>query len=165
MKSKLSLLVNICLCFLLSCVYISAQTVDEGFQPHSGQAGKDVVWVPTSYDLVETMLDLAEITSEDYLIDLGSGDGRTVIAAAKRGIRALGIEYNPLMVALSIKNAETEGVSEKAAFIKQDMFETDFSDATVITMFLLTSINLKLRPTLLDLKPWTRIVSNTFNND
>ncbi len=152
----------LCLCLIISCVFISAQSADEGFQPQSGQAGKDVVWVPTSHDLVEKMLDLAEITPDDYLIDLGSGDGRTVIAAAKRGIRALGIEYNPQMVELSKQRAEAEGVSDKAKFIEQDMFETDFSDATVITMFLLTSLNLKLRPILLELKPGTRIVSNTF---
>jgi len=132
------------------------------YEPEVGQAGKDVVWVPTSDALVEKMLDLAEVTAKDYLIDLGSGDGRTVIAAAKRGARAHGIEYNPDMVALSQKNAEAAGVSDRATFEKADLFEADFSKATVITMFLLPSINMKLRPTLLELKPGTRIVSNTF---
>ena len=132
------------------------------FQPEVGQAGKDVVWVPTSDALVEKMLDLAKVTAKDYVIDLGSGDGRTVIAAAKRGARAHGIEYNPDMVALSKKNAEAAGVSGRATFEKADLFETDFSKATVISMFLLPSINMKLRPTLLKLKPGTRIVSNTF---
>ena len=132
------------------------------YEPEVGQAGKDVVWVPTSDALVEKMLDLAEVTAKDHVIDLGSGDGRTVIAAAKRGARAHGIEYNPDMVALSKKNAEAAGVSARATFEKADLFETDLSKASVITMFLLPSINMKLRPTLLTLKPGTRIVSNTF---
>ena len=108
------------------------------------------------------MLDMAKVTASDYVIDLGSGDGRTVITAAKRGARALGIEYNPSMVELSRRNAEKEGVSERATFAKADLFESDFSKATVITMFLLPDINLKLRPKILGLKPGTRIVSNTF---
>lgn len=132
------------------------------YQPEVGQAGKDVVWVPTSEALVEKMLDMAKVTAKDYVIDLGSGDGRTVIAAAKRGARAHGIEYNPEMVALSRKNAEAAGVGARATFEKADLFETDLTKATVITMFLLPSINMKLRPTLLTLKPGTRIVSNTF---
>jgi precorrin-6B methylase 2 len=120
------------------------------------------VWVPTSQALVEKMLDLAKVTPKDYVIDLGSGDGRTVITAAKRGARAMGIEYDPQMVELSKRNAQQAGVSDKATFAKADLFETDFSQATVVTMFLLPSINLKLRPKILDLKPGTRIVSNTF---
>ncbi len=132
------------------------------FEPTVGQQGKDVVWVPTSQALVEKMLDLAKVTPKDYVIDLGSGDGRTVITAAKRGARAMGIEYDPQMVELSKRNAQQAGVSDKATFTKADLFETDFSQATVVTMFLLPSINLKLRPKILDLKPGTRIVSNTF---
>jgi SAM-dependent methyltransferase len=132
------------------------------YHPEVGQEGKDVVWVPTPQALVEKMLELARITPEDILIDLGSGDGRTVITAAKRGIKALGIEYNPEMVKLSRHNAEIEGVSDKAQFTEADLFEFDFSKATVITMFLLPDINIRLRPTILDLKPGTRIVSNTF---
>jgi hypothetical protein len=135
------------------------------FEPKVGQAGKDVVWVPTSQLLVDKMLDLAGVTSQDYVMDLGSGDGRTVITAAKRGARALGIEYNPEMVELSRRNAITAGVGDRAAFVKADLFESDFSQATVITMFLLPQINLKLRPKILDLKPGTRIVSNTFTMD
>jgi SAM-dependent methyltransferase len=135
---------------------------DAQYEPEVGQHGKDVVWVPTSQSLVDKMLDLGRVTARDYVIDLGSGDGRTVITAAKRGARALGIEYNPDMVALSERNAAKEGVSEKAKFMKADLFETDFSQATVITMFLLPDINLKLRPKILDLKPGTRIVSNSF---
>lgn len=132
------------------------------YEPEVGQAGKDVVWVPTPDALVEKMLDMAEVTAQDYVIDLGSGDGRTVIAAARRGATALGIEYNPDMVELSKRNAREAGVAGKATFMKADLFETDFSKAQVITMFLLPAINLKLRPTLLELKPGTRIVSNSF---
>jgi hypothetical protein len=133
------------------------------YQPEVGQAGKDVVWVPTPQALVDRMLDMAKVTPKDYVIDLGSGDGRTVITAAKRGSKALGIEYNPDMVELSKRNAAQEGVSDKASFMKADLFETDFSQAQVITMFLLPSINLKLRPKILDMKPGTRIVSNSFD--
>jgi SAM-dependent methyltransferase len=108
------------------------------------------------------MLSIAKVTPDDFVIDLGSGDGRTVITAAKRGAHAIGIEYNPDMVALSRRNAEEEGVSSRAQFIEADLYEYDFSKATIITMFLLPEINLKLRPKLLELKPGTRIVSNTF---
>lgn len=133
------------------------------FAPQSGQAGKDVVWVPTPQALVDRMLDMAKITKEDYLIDLGAGDGRTVITAAKRGTRAHGIEYNPDMVKLAQFNAKQEGVTENASFAQADIFASDFSKATVITLFLLPQLNVKLRPTLLDMKPGTRIVSNSFN--
>ena len=132
------------------------------YEPEVGQAGKDVVWVPTPQALVDTMLDMAKVTPNDYVIDLGSGDGRTVITAARRGATALGIEYNPEMVELSKRNAAEAGVADKATFVKADLFEADLSKAQVITMFLLPSINLKLRPKLLDLKPGTRIVSNSF---
>ena len=136
-----------------------------GYEPTSGQAGKDVVWVPTPQVLVDKMLDMAKVTPADFVIDLGSGDGRTVITAAKRGARAMGIEYNPDMVELSKRNAAKEGVPGKATFMKADLFQTDFSKATVITMFLLPDINLKLRPKILALKPGTRIVSNSFTMD
>ena len=135
------------------------------YEPQSGQAGKDVVWVPTPQVVVDKMLDMAKVTKEDFVMDLGSGDGRTVITAAKRGARALGIEYNPDMVELSRRNAEKEGVAAKATFVKADLFETDFSRASVITMFLLPAINLKLRPQILNLKPGTGIVSNSFTMD
>jgi precorrin-6B methylase 2 len=139
-----------------------AQKAPAAYEPSVGQEGKDVVWVPTPQALVDKMLDMAKVTAADYVMDLGSGDGRTVITAAKRGARAFGIEYNPDMVELSKRNAEKEGVTGKATFVKADLFETDLSKATVITMFLLPDINLKLRPKILDLKPGTRIVSNTF---
>ncbi len=134
----------------------------QAFQPHVGQGGKDVVWVPTPDGLVGKMLEMAKVTPDDFVIDLGSGDGRTVIAAAKRGARALGVEYNPDMVELSRQNAEKAGVADRVEFVKADLFETDLSKATVVTLFLLPDINLKLRPKLLDLAPGTRIVSNTF---
>jgi precorrin-6B methylase 2 len=142
--------------------FAPAPAAEGEFQPQVGQEGKDVVWVPTPQALVDKMLDMAKVTPKDYVIDLGSGDGRTVITAAKRGARALGIEYNPEMVELSKRNAAKEGVSDKATFMKADLFESDFSQATVITMFLLPEINLKLRPKILDMKPGTRVVSNSF---
>jgi len=139
----------------------SGNALPQKFEPQVGQAGKDVVWVPTPQALVEKMLDLAKVTPQDFLMDLGSGDGRTVITAAKRGLRAQGVEYNPDMVELSKRNATAAGVADKATFVKADLFETDFSKAQVITMFLLPSINLRLRPTILNMKPGTRIVSNS----
>jgi len=142
-----------------------AQTGTKPFEPQVGQAGKDVVWVPTPQALVDKMLDMAKVTPQDFVMDLGSGDGRTVITAAKRGARAMGIEYNPDMVALSQRNAKEAGVTDKATFVKADLFETDFSKAQVVTMFLLPSINLRLRPKILDMKPGTRIVANTFTMD
>jgi precorrin-6B methylase 2 len=132
------------------------------YEPEVGQEGKDVVWVPTPQVLVEKMLDMAKVTPQDVVMDLGSGDGRTVIAAAKRGATAIGVEYNPDMVALARKNAAAAGVGGKATFVEGDLFETDFSKASVITMFLLPSINMTLRPQLLELKPGTRIVTNSF---
>jgi precorrin-6B methylase 2 len=132
------------------------------FEPRVGQPGKDVVWVPTPQELVEKMLDLAQVTKQDFLMDLGSGDGRTVITAAKRGLRAQGVEYNPDMVSLAQKNAAAAGVTDRAQFVQADLFATDFSKAQVITMFLLPSINMKLRPTILNMRPGTRVVSNTF---
>jgi SAM-dependent methyltransferase len=139
----------------------TAQT-KKPFEPVVSQPGKDVVWVPTPQTLVEKMLDMAKVTPQDIVMDLGSGDGRTVITAAKRGARAFGIEYNPDMVELSQRNAAAAGVSDRATFVKADLFETDLSKASVITLFLLPSINMKLRPKILDLKPGTRIVSNSF---
>jgi precorrin-6B methylase 2 len=135
---------------------------EEAFEPTVGQEGKDVVWVPTSQALVDRMLEMAKLTAKDIHFDLGSGDGRTVITAAKRGADATGVEYNPDMVALSRRNAQKEGVGDKAKFIQGDIFETDFSKATVITLFLLPELNVKLRPKILDMKPGTRVVSNSF---
>jgi SAM-dependent methyltransferase len=136
------------------------------YTPSVGQEGKDVIWVPTPQSLVERMLTMAQVKPTDYVIDLGSGDGRTVITAAKKfGATALGIEYNPDMVELAKRAAEKEGVAGKAQFMKADIFQTDFSKATVLTMYLLPSLNVKLRPTILNLKPGTRIVSHAFTMD
>jgi SAM-dependent methyltransferase len=150
---------------LMAVGTVGAALAQQAFEPRVGQAGKDVVWVPTAQTLVDKMLDMAKVTADDYVVDLGSGDGRTVITAAKRGAKAHGIEYNPDMVELSKSNAEKEGVAGKATFVKADIFESDFSNATVLTLFLLTKLNLKLRPTILKMKPGTRVVSNTFNMD
>src|SRR5215217_4030128 len=106
------------------------------FEPTAGQPGKDVVWVPTPQPVVEKMMDLAEVTPRDFVIDLGSGDGRNVIAAARRGARALGIEYNPDLVELSRRLAKEAGVSDRATFVQGDMYEADISDATVLALFL-----------------------------
>jgi precorrin-6B methylase 2 len=151
------------LSLVASGAFAQAQPATKPFEPQVGQAGKDVVWVPTPQTLVDRMLDMAKLTPQDIHMDLGSGDGRTVITAAKRGATATGIEYNPNMVELSKKNAAAAGVpAGKATFMNADLFETDLSKATVITMFLLPQINMKLRPKILDLKPGTRVVSNTF---
>lgn len=135
----------------------------DGYEPQVGQAGKDVIWVPTAQTLVDRMLDMAKLTPQDRLVDLGSGDGVTVITAAKRGATAHGIEYNPDMVKLAKSRAAQQGVSERATFEQADIFKTDFTNADVVTLFLLPELNLKLRPTLLDMKPGTRVVSNSFD--
>jgi len=141
---------------------LAQATTQKPFEPYSGQPGKDVVWVPTPQVLVDKMLDMAKVTPQDIHYDLGSGDGRTVISAAKRGATAFGIEFNPDMVNLSRKNATAAGVNGKATFIEGDIFKSDFSKATVITLFLLPDLNVRLRPTILDMKPGTRVVANTF---
>ena len=152
------------LSLVASTVSAQAPAVPVPFEPKVGQPGKDVVWVPTPDALVQRMLDLAKVTPADFLIDLGSGDGRTVIAAAKRGLRGHGIEFNPDMVRLAQAAARREGVAARATFEQADLFTKidELRKADVITMFLLSSINLRLRPALLDLEPGTRIVSNTF---
>lgn len=132
------------------------------FEPQVGQAGKDVVWVPTPDVLVEKMLDLAQVTAKDFVMDLGSGDGRNIIAAAKRGARALGVEFNPEMVELSKRNAERAGVGGRARFVEGDMYEADVSKADVLALFLLPSNLERLTQKFLDMRPGTRIVDNTF---
>jgi SAM-dependent methyltransferase len=133
-----------------------------GYEPIPGQPGKDVVWVPMPDSQVERMLDLAKVTARDFVIDLGSGDGRTVIAAARRGARAMGVEFNPDLVTLSRQRAREAGVADRVSFAQGDLFKEDLSRATVVTAFLLDDINIRLRPTLLSLKPGTRIATNTF---
>jgi len=153
----------IALCLLLITAGGLAQTGTDECRMPAGSAGKDVVWVPTPQATVDAMLDMAKVTPSDYVIDLGSGDGRTVITAAQRGATALGIEYDTERVAYAVCDAARKGVSAKATFMEADLFKTDFSKATVITMFLLPRINMELRPKILDMKPGTRIVSNSFD--
>ena len=131
--------------------------------PTLGQEGKDAPWVPTPQELVDTMLDMAEVTADDLVIDLGAGDGRVVISAAHRGARAIGVELDPSLVELATTNAAAAGVSALTEFVTADIFEFDLSAASVISMFLLPELTLRLRPTLFDLRPGTRIVSNTWD--
>jgi SAM-dependent methyltransferase len=147
-------------------VFAAAPAGAQEFKPQVGQYGKDVIWVPSPDDVVERMLVMAQTTPNDFVIDLGSGDGKIAIMAAKKfGARSLGIEYNPDMVKLSQKNAQAAGVNGKASFRQADIFATDFSQATIVTMYLLPSLNLKLRPQILAMKPGTRIVSHSFSMD
>ena len=148
---------------LLAGASAGAQTPQKPYEPEIGQGGKDVVWVPTPPALVEKMLDMAQVTADDLVMDLGSGDGRNIIAAARRGARAIGVEYNPDMVALSTRLADEAGVSGRATFIEGDMFTADISKATVMALFLLPANLEKLRDTFLALAPGTRLVMNTFD--
>jgi SAM-dependent methyltransferase len=151
------------LCLFLPLLAAAQSGSGEGFTPVPGQPGKDVVWVPTPYPLIEKMLDMAKVTARDYVIDLGSGDGRNVIMAAKRGARALGVEYNAEMVELSRRNAAKEGVTERAQFVQGDMFQADISQATVMALFLLPDNLRRLTPRFMSqLKPGTRLVMNGF---
>ncbi|MDO5625388.1 MAG: class I SAM-dependent methyltransferase [Pseudomonadota bacterium] len=142
-----------------------ARAQDKPFSPRMGQGGKDVIWVPTPDAMVDRMLVLAGVGPQDFLMDLGAGDGKIVIAAARAGTPALGIEYNPEMVAFARQRAQAAGVAERARFEQADIFEYDFTRATVITLYLLPRLNLRLRPRLLALKPGTRIVSHSFDMD
>ena len=123
-----------------------------------------VPYVPTPQDVVDKMLQMVRVTSNDYLIDLGSGDGRIVVSAAKKhGARGFGVDINPERVSEAQANAQKNGVTDKVAFYQRDLFQTELSQATVISMYLLPRVNLELRPKLLDLKPGTRIVSHDFS--
>ena len=134
------------------------------YKPYVGQQGKDVVWVPTPDEVVDRMLTMAQTKPDDFVIDLGAGDGKIAIAAAKKfGARSMGVEYNPDMVAFAQKNAQAAGVSGKAQIVHGDIFATDFTQATVLTMYLLPSLNMKLRPQILALRPGTRVVTHAFN--
>ena len=161
-KPRYSLATIFAVCLTLAAAPVFAQTKPKPYEPQSGQEGKDVVWVPTPQVTVDAMLNLAKVTAQDVVMDLGSGDGRTVITAAKRGATGIGVEFNPDMVELSKQRAQEAGVTNKVTFTKGDLFEADLTKASVITMFLLPRINLQLRPKILDLKPGTRIVSNSF---
>lgn len=151
-------------CFAaITALAFAAEEAPKPFVPVEGQAGKDVVWVPTPYALVEKMLDLAKVTEKDFVMDLGSGDGRNIIAAAKRGARGIGVEWNQEMVDLSRRTAEKEGVADKAQFAQGDMYEADISKATVLALFLLPENLERLKPKFLALKPGSRIVMNGFD--
>ena len=136
------------------------------YEPQVGQAGKDVIWVPTPDEVVDRMLRMAQVTPNDYVIDLGAGDGKIAIAAAKKfGARSLGIEYNPEMAKHAQGNVEKAGIANRAKVVQGDIFQSDFTQATVITMYLLPALNLKLRPQILNMKPGTRVVSHSFTMD
>jgi SAM-dependent methyltransferase len=141
---------------------ILAEQAKEPYKPTYGQAGRDAVWVPSPDSTVELMLDIAKITSNDFVIDLGSGDGRTVIAAARRGAKALGVEYNEKLVGLSRQLAQEAGVADKASFAQGDMYVADVSEASALVLFLLTQNLDKLVPNFMKMKPGSRIVVNTF---
>jgi len=147
---------------LAACVAAPAPQQDKSYEPIPGQPGKDVVWFPSPPATVETMLDLARVTPSDYVVDLGSGDGRNVIAAAKRGARALGVEYNPELVELSRRNARAAGVADRAQFVEGDMFVADISQASVLALFLIPENLRKLREKFAHMTPGARIVSNAF---
>jgi precorrin-6B methylase 2 len=165
MRSASARIAGLAVAAFLAAVSCALSAQEKPFTPQVGLPGKDVIWLPAELAMVNKMLDLAKLTPQDVVMDLGSGDGRTVIGAAKRGARGIGVEYNPDLVEHSRRNAQAEGVADKVTFERGDLFEADLSRATVITLFLLPSINLKLRPKLLELKPGTRIVSNTFTMD
>lgn len=145
---------------------INAQFGDDKYKPVRGQSGKDVVWIATANELVDNMLKIANVGPTDLVFDLGAGDGIIAIAAARDfGARAIGIEYNPQMAALAQRNAERAMVTDKVKIIQGDIFKEDFSEATVVTLYLMPELNVQLRPTLLKMKPGTRVVSNTFTMD
>lgn len=147
-----------------AALWSMVQAPPQPFQPQVGQPGKDVIWVPTPDALVRGMLTMADVGPEDRVVDLGSGDGKIPIAAARDfGATARGVEFNPDMVALSRRLAAAAGVADRATFIEGDIFETDISDATVVTLYLLPAVNLRLRPRLLALAPGTRIVSHDYD--
>jgi SAM-dependent methyltransferase len=164
----------LCIVCLAACLALivpsseakSRQDCERLYQPQSGQPGKDVVWVPTSDALVRRMLEMARTTPSDRVYDLGAGDGKIAIAAAKQfGATAVGVEYNPEMARLAQCFVEAEGVADKVRIVNGDIFATDFSSATVVTLYLLPELNLRLRPTLLKMAPGTRVVSHSFLMD
>jgi hypothetical protein len=150
-----------------ACIAAAPAHAQQKYEPHVGQAGKDVIWVPTPDEVVERMLAMAQVGPNDIHFDLGAGDGKIAIAAAKKfGARATGIEYNPEMAKYANENAQKAGVAGigagKALIRQADIFATDFSQATVITLYLLPALNMKLRPQILSMRPGTRIVSHSF---
>jgi hypothetical protein len=157
---------SICL-LVTSCLLVlsfSAVYAESDYTPMRGQSGKDVIWVPTAAELVEKMLSMAKVTPEDRVFDLGAGDGIIAITAAQKfNAMAVGIEYNPKMAEYARKRVREAGVQDKVRIITGDIFQEDFSTATVVTMYLLPHLNLKLRPTILMMKPGTRIVAHAFD--
>ena len=152
--------VSFAVCWLQACSVLQPET----YVPQRGQMGKDVMWLPTSDDLVLKMLDAAKVGPNDDLVDLGAGDGKIPIAAARQfGARAWGIEYNKDLAALAQRNAQRAGVAGRVRIVHGDIFKEDFSKATVVTMYLLEELNAQLRPTILAMKPGTRVLSNTFS--
>jgi SAM-dependent methyltransferase len=144
----------------------AAPAQQKSYEPQVGQAGKDVIWVPTPDEVVDRMLRMAQVTANDLVYDLGAGDGKIVIAAAKKfGARAVGIEYNPDMAKYAQGQVEKAGVAARAKIVQGDIFATDFTHATVVTMYLLPALNLKLRPQILAMRPGTRVVSHSFTMD
>jgi len=164
-----SMIVALCGTLLLATSLGQAQTraeCEKTYKPQTGQAGKDVIWVPTNDALVERMLRMADVKSTDRVFDLGAGDGKIAITAAKKfGATAVGVEYNPDMATFAQCLVKAEGVSDKVRIIQGDIFQTDFTSATVVTLYLLPELNLKLRPTILKMKPGTRVVSHSFLMD
>ncbi|MDY6945462.1 MAG: class I SAM-dependent methyltransferase [Pseudomonadota bacterium] len=139
---------------------------EKSFKPSTGQPGKDVVWVPTNDALVTRMLDMAKVNKNDLVYDLGAGDGKIAIAAAKQfGARAVGVEYNPDMAQLAQCMVRAERMTDRVKVVQGDIFATDFSSASVVTLYLLPELNLRLRPTILKMKPGTRVVSHSFLMD
>lgn len=137
---------------------------DEQYKPYVGQPGKDVIWVPTPDTMVDEMIRVAGVGPHDLVVDLGAGDGKIAIAAAlKRGARAIGIEYDPEMAALAKRNVLRAGVADKVTIIEGDLFKADFSKATVVMMYLLPELNMRLKPVLKAMRPGTRIVSHSFD--
>lgn len=164
MKNRVAALLLAAVMMAAGATSVAAQEAQppQPYEPTIGQAGKDVIWVPTPYDLVELMLDMARVGPGDLVMDLGSGDGRNIIAAAKRGARGIGVEWNEDLVAYSARVAEEQGVGHLATFVKEDMYSADISEATVLALFLLPSNLEKMTPRFLAMQPGSRIVVNTF---
>jgi hypothetical protein len=157
---RLALCLGVAIAGLQACSVLQTET----YAPKRGQMGKDVMWLPTSDDLVIKLLEAAAVGPNDELVDLGAGDGKIPIAAARHfGARAWGIEYNKDLAALAQRNAQRAGVAERVRIVHGDIFKEDFSKATVVTMYLLEELNAQLRPTILAMKPGTRVLSNTFS--
>lgn len=170
-RTRLAQLATSCaLGLLLACAIAaegkSREECERQFKPQTGQPGKDVIWVPTDDRLVARMLQMAQVTSADQVYDLGAGDGKIAIAAARDfGARAVGVEYDAKMATLAQCYVQAEGLEDRVRIVQGDIFQTDFSGATVVTLYLLPELNLRLRPTILNMKPGTRVVSHSFLMD